>query len=141
MAGGPYSVTAFYSGAPDYSSSNNSGSPLNQTISADGTSTSLSSNVNPSTFGQNVTFTAAVAAEAPGGGTPTGTATILVDGSTLCAGPLVSGSLVCSSNTLTAGTHQLTATYSASTNYSASTSPTLTQGVNQACDDHDRHIL
>ncbi len=132
VAGGPYSVTAFYSGATDYASSNDSGSPLVQTVSPDATSTSLTSNTNPSTFGENVSFTAAVTANTPGAGTPTGTATISVDGSTLCTGSLVSGQITCSSSTLSAGTHQLSASYSASTNYGASTSPTLTQGVNQA---------
>ena len=133
VAGGPtYSVTAAYSGAPDYASSNNSGSPLIQTISADATSTSLVSNVNPSTFGQTITFTATVTANAPGAGTPTGTVTVSADGSTLCTGPASSGQLTCPVSTLAAGTHQLTASYSASTNYGESSSPTLTQGVNQS---------
>ncbi len=133
VAGGPaYSVTAFYGGAPDYASSNNSGSPLIQTIGPDATTTSLSSSTNPSTYGQNVNFTATVTANAPGGGTPTGTVTISVDGSTLCTGLLGEGQFTCSSSTLTAGTHQLSATYAASTDYGSSISPTLAQGVNQA---------
>jgi large repetitive protein len=132
VLGGPtYSVTADYTAGPGYASSD-SASPLIQTIAPDPTSTSLVSNTNPSTFGQNVTFTATVTANSPGSGIPTGTATILADGSTLCTGVLDSGELTCSASTLPAGTHQLTATYTASADYGASNSPTLTQGVNQS---------
>ena len=133
VGGGPtYSVTGFYSGAPDYSPSDNSGSPLLQTIVPAATSTTITSNTNPSAFGQSVIFTATVAPIAPGGGVPTGTATVSADGSTLCTGSLVSGRLTCTVGSLTAGTHQLTASYAASTDYGASTSSTLTQGVNQS---------
>jgi hypothetical protein len=132
VAGSPYSVTAFYSGASDYSSSNNSGSPLTQTISADATSTAVTSNTNPSTFGQSVTFTATVTSSAPGSGVPTGSATISADGSLLCGGALAGGQFACPVSALTAGTHQITASYSASTDYNSSTSPTITQGVNQS---------
>ncbi len=133
VSGGPdYLVSAFYSGAPDYSSSNDAESPLVQVIGPDATTTSLASDTNPSTYGQNVNFTATVTPDAPGGGTPTGTVTISSDGSTLCSGAVDSGELSCPSSTLTAGTHRLTATYSMSTDYLASTSSTLTQGVNQS---------
>jgi large repetitive protein len=132
VAGSPYSVTAFYGGATDYASSNNSGSPLTQAIGADATATSVTSNTNPSTFGQSVTFTATVTASAPGSGVPAGSATISADGLLLCGGALTAGQFTCPVSTLTAGTHQITASYSASTDYNSSTSPTITQGVNQS---------
>ncbi len=133
VSGGPsYLVSAFYSGASDYSSSNDVETPLIQVIAPDATTTSLTSDTNPSTFGQNVNFTAIVTSNAPGGGTPTGTVTISADGSTFCSGLVDSGELSCGSSTLTAGTHQLVATYSASPDYRTSTSSTLTQGVNQS---------
>ena len=133
-AGSPYSVTAFYTGPGDYSSSDNTGSPLSQVVGAGSTSTTLTSLPNPSTYGQSVTFTATVTAVGPGVGTPSGTVTFTADGGTvLCASvPMVSGVATCSLNTLIAGTHTVVATYNASGDFGGSTSPILLQGVNQS---------
>ena len=45
--------------------------------------TTLTSSANPAVPGQSVTFTAIIAAVAPGGGTPTGSVTFTSNGTTL----------------------------------------------------------
>jgi hypothetical protein len=93
-------------------------------------STAVSSSLNPSTYGQAVSFTATVT-----GNSPTGTVQFTVDGSafgspvTLASGSATSGS----TSTLTQGTHTVTATYSGDGNNQGSTG-TLSGGqvVNQA---------
>ncbi|TLX65623.1 MAG: Ig-like domain repeat protein, partial [Thaumarchaeota archaeon] len=92
------------------------------------TTTTVSSSLNPSTVGDSVSFTAAISPTPDGGtvqfqidgvdfGTP-----VAVDSS----GSATSGS----TDTLTAGDHQIKATYSGTTNFAASIG-TLTQTVNQ----------
>ena len=53
---------------------------LTQTVKKAGTTAGVTSSVNPSVFGQSVTFTVTVTANAPGSGTPTGTVQFKVDG-------------------------------------------------------------
>lgn len=93
------------------------------------TTTAVSSSLNPSTYGQPVTFTAAVTASS---GTPTGTVTFKNGTSTLGTATLSSGSAKLKSSTLGVGTHSITATYNGSTSYATSTSTVLSQVVSQA---------
>jgi hypothetical protein len=93
------------------------------------TSTALMSSLNPSKYGQSVTFTATVSSTS---GTPTGTV-IFYDGSTaLGSATLSSGSTSLSTSSLSAGSHSITAAYQGSTGFGPSTSPVLTQVVNGA---------
>jgi hypothetical protein len=93
------------------------------------TTTTLGSSLNPSVYGQAVTFTASVSSTA---GTPTGTV-ILYDGSTsIGSGTLISGSASISVSSLAAGTHSITAAYQASGSFIGSTSAPLSQKVNIA---------
>src|SRR5208283_3811834 len=72
------------------------------------TTTTLVSSLNPSVYGQAVTFTAAVSAAS---GTPTGTV-IFYDGSTsLGSATLANGSASLSTSTLAVGSHSITAAY------------------------------
>jgi hypothetical protein len=88
--------------------------------------------VNPSVFGQVVTFTAKVSVTAPGAGTPTGTVSFL-DGTTLLgsAPPDATGSAVLMT-TLPVGSHSITASYGGDPNFVGSTSSAVSQAVKQA---------
>jgi hypothetical protein len=95
------------------------------------TSTSLTSSLNPSTFGQIVTFTATVTSAAAG--TPTGTVTFRDGGVAIGTAALnASGQASFSTAALSVGTHTITAVYGGSLNFATSTSGTLTQTVNRA---------
>ncbi len=87
----------------------------------------------PVQVGQAVTFTATVAPTAANSTKPTGTVQFQVDGVNYgSAVALVNGVATSqATSTLSAGSHAVTAVYSADTNYAASTSPTYTQTVGQ----------
>jgi len=90
----------------------------------------LVSSLNPSTPGQNVTFTATVAGSGP---VPTGTVTFLDGFSTLASSPLNgSGVATYSTTLLGVGTHSISAQYNSDANYGGAVSSTLAQVVGQA---------
>ena len=72
LAVGNHPVTAVYIGDSTFKTSSNTLAG-GQTVNKADSSTSVASSVNPSVFGQSVTFNATVAAAAPGVGTPAGT--------------------------------------------------------------------
>src|SRR6267378_91562 len=92
--------------------------------------TTVTSSVNPSVFGQSVTFTAAVSGVGP---TPTGTVTFQ-DGGVNIAGcvnrALAAGTTTCVTSVLGVGVHSITGVYSGDVNFNPSTSAPLTQTVN-----------
>jgi uncharacterized repeat protein (TIGR01451 family) len=93
------------------------------------TTTSLGSSVNPSVFGQSVTFTATVSS---GGGTPTGGTVTFMDGATsLGTVALSGGTASVSTSSLSVAAHTITATYSGSAGFSGS-SGSVAQSVNKA---------
>jgi uncharacterized delta-60 repeat protein len=103
--------------------------PLSGTgVASFSSSTSLTSSLNPSTFGVAVTFTATVNST---GGTPTGTVTFKDGVNTLGTGTLSSGKAIFQTSTLAAGAHSMTAAYGGTTSFASSTSAVLTQTVNQ----------
>jgi hypothetical protein len=130
LAVGDRAVAAVYSGNSSFATGTGS---VTQTVDPAGTTTTVTSSVNPSSFGQPVSFTATVAPVAPGAGTPTGTVQFFVDGSafgdpaTLGSGVAVSGV----TSTLSVGLHPVTATYAATDDFTASTSGALSQSVGQ----------
>jgi hypothetical protein len=87
------------------------------------TTTSVASSVNPSVVGQSVTFTATVTANAPGGGTPTGTVQFLIDGINFGNPVTLSGGQATSSSisSLAVGGHTVTASYSGDGSFATST--------------------
>ena len=93
------------------------------------TTTNLSSSLNPSTYGQAVTFTANVTGP---GGTPTGSVTFSDGATQLGTATLSSGNATFTTSVLTAGGHSITASYSGDTNFAAGISGPLAQNVNQA---------
>jgi hypothetical protein len=130
LAPGNYSVTASYGGDGNFTGGTTA--VLTQTVNQDATTAKVTSSKNPSVFGQGVTFTATVAAAAPGTGTPTGTLELL-DGSTvLDTATLASGKASFSATALAVGGHPITVIYSGDGNFAGNTSAVLSQAVNQA---------
>jgi hypothetical protein len=102
---------------------------LTQTVNGSTSTTTLTSSVNPSVFGQTVTLTAMVTG--PGSGTPTGTVSFF-DGSTLLGtSAMTGGQGTLSVSGFTGGNHTLTATYGGDSNFGSSTSGAITQTVNK----------
>jgi hypothetical protein len=123
-----HSITASYNGDANFNSSTSG--TLTQTVNMDGTATSLASSVNPTVYGQSVTFTATVSAAAPGSGTPTGTVTFMDGATTLGTGTLSGGTASFTTSSLAAGSHSITAVYGGNPSFNASTSSALGQTVN-----------
>jgi hypothetical protein len=95
------------------------------------TSTALTSNANPSTYGDTVTFTSTVTAS-PSNPSGAGTVTFRNGTTVLCSNvPLTGNTATCTTAALTAGGHAITAAYGGATGYASSTSATLTQNVNK----------
>jgi Bacterial Ig-like domain (group 3)/Calx-beta domain len=102
--------------AENFSGSSGTG-PL--TVAQAASTTAVSSSVNPSEFGQSVTFTATVTSS---GGTPTGTVQFKDGGSNLGSPqPVTAGVAQLTTSSLASGTHTITAEYSGDTNFIAST--------------------
>ena len=86
----------------------------------------LTSSVNPSFFGQEVTFTGTLSGAA---GTPTGSVTFYDGGTTICTSqPMTSGAATCSTPTLAIGQHTIKAVYSGDSVYDSATA-SMTQTV------------
>ncbi|HEV8723216.1 MAG TPA: Ig-like domain repeat protein, partial [Candidatus Binatia bacterium] len=99
----------------------------------------VTSSVNPSVYGQSVTFTATVTAVAPGVGTPTGTVQFKIDGVNFGSAKILSSGSATSDATtsLAVGARSITSVYSGDTNFNAtgtgsSTAPAFTQNINKA---------
>ncbi|MEV6569284.1 Ig-like domain repeat protein [Streptomyces kronopolitis] len=120
-SGGPYAVTAAYSGDTDFTAS---GGGVTQTVGQAPSATTVTASPDPSVTGQPVTVTATVAAAAPGAGNPTGTVTFdFGDGSATVTAP-VSGGVATAAHTWTgtAGSpYTVTAAYSGDADFSPAT--------------------
>jgi hypothetical protein len=127
LAAGAHSIVASYGGDSNFTGSTST--VLTQNVQA-ATSTALTSSLNPSAFGQAVTFTATVT-----GATPTGTVTFK-DGATVIGTGTLNGAGVATFtiSSLAVGNHSITATYNGDTNNPPSTSAVLTQSVNVPAD-------
>lgn len=126
-----YAVTAVYN-SWTAASAPSSSVTVSNTI---GTTTTLTSSSNPSVVGQQVTYTATVAATS-GSATPTGSVTFKDETNTaLCGGAqtLTAGSALCSVTYTAPGSHSITATYGGTTGFNGSaTSSALVQSINKA---------
>ena len=127
LAIGVHSITATFSGDTNHATSTSPA--ITQTVQ-EGTTTVLASSQNPSTQGQNVTFTATVT-PGPGGVTPDGTVTFMNGAATLGTQPLTAGSASFSTTTLPIGVSSITAVYSgdAANGIQGSTSNAVMQDV------------
>jgi hypothetical protein len=129
LAVGSHAIAASYGGDSSFAASASSGKAL--TVKPDGTTTTLTSLPNPSTFGQSVIFIATVTVNSPGGGVPGGTVTFKDGQTTLGTATLnASGVAIFTTSSLSLGSHSITAGYGGSVNYKTSTSATLMQVVN-----------
>ena len=127
LPAGNWTVTADYSGDAIFTASTGT---VVQVVNQDVTSTGLVSSANPSASGDTVTFTATVTA-ITGTGAPTGTVDFL-DGTTVVgSGTLASGVATFSTAGLAVGSHDITAVYNGDAAFIGSTSPIVTQVVNQ----------
>ena len=129
---GSHTYNGTYNGTGNFAVS--VAAPLTFSVNKAPTTTVInSSSLNPSTYGQPVTFTATVTSNNPGAGVPTGTITFQKGGAVLGSGT-VSGSGVATYTTmptqLTGGADKITATYNPDTNHAKSVSPVFTQTVN-----------
>jgi hypothetical protein len=131
LAVGTHSIAASYSGDANFTTSTSTA--ITQTVGKNSTSTTLSSSIGSSTFGQAVSFTATVAASAPGGGTPTGTIQFQIDGSNFGGPVSLSNGMATSASisSLSAVLHTVKAIYSGDTSFITSAA-TLAQNINQA---------
>jgi hypothetical protein len=120
---GVYTVNYVFAATSEFSGVSNSNGRL--TVNKTASSTSLSATPNPSSPGQQVTFTATVTGT---GGTPSGTVTFSDGGTTLGTGTLINGATTYQTTSLSAGSHTITATYNGDSNFGTS-SGTVTQVV------------
>jgi hypothetical protein len=127
LAPGSYSISAAYGG--DGSFLNSTSNAVAQTVNQASANVALSSSLNPSTAGQSVTFTAVVAAVAPGAGTPTGSVTFFDGNSSIGSAMLSGGTSTFSTASLPVGSDAITAVYGGDINFATQTSPALTQTV------------
>jgi uncharacterized protein YjdB len=121
---GAHSIKAQYNGSSTYSSAS---AVVTQTINKASTTTTLTSNRNPSNVGQSVTFTATVSASAASGSVQ------FLDGATILGTVTLSaGRASLSTASLSAGSHSITAKYIGDARYNGSTSAVVTQTVKKS---------
>lgn len=124
LAAGTHAIMATYSGSLNFAGSIGG---LSQQVDPAATTTTLTSDQNPSAYRQSVTFTATVTSPA---GVPTGTVDLYVDGTLIGSSLLSNGDATFSGVYLMVGSHPITATFTGSDSYAASTSQVVTQVVN-----------
>jgi len=128
LSSGNHDIVAAYLG--DASNLPSTSVVLAQTVNKIGTTTTITSSLNPSAFGQLVNFTATIA-PLSGSLIPTGTIQFLVNG-TVTGSPvtLTGGHASFVMSSLSAGTHSISAIYSGNAIFAASTG-TLIQTTHQ----------
>jgi hypothetical protein len=135
LAAGSHTVTVTYTNADGNFSGSSGSLSGGQTVNAANTTTALGSSVNPSVFGQSVTFTATVTANAPSTASVNTGSVVFKDGATTLGTVTVNASGVAAFTTsatqLAAGSHSITASYSDGVSFNSS-SGSVTQVVNAA---------
>src|SRR5262249_50740925 len=104
----PHTISAIYSTDAFHLASNNS-APM--TVNLANTTTTLTSSVNPSVFGQTVTFKAIVQFVPPADGKATGTVTFYDGGVAIGTGTLGKGGTTFTTSSLAVGNHNITTSY------------------------------
>ena len=123
---GTHTITAAYSGASNFSGSTSPG--FAQAVKTATTTSTPTSSLGTSTYGQSVTFTVAVNPS-----NATGTMQFY-NGSIALGAParLLNGTAALTTTALNAGTSSITAMYSGDSDFVGSTSPAFIQTVNKA---------
>ncbi len=125
LTGGTHQIVASYGG--DANNSASTSPALTQTVTQSSTTTTLTSSLNPSIFGQSVTFRTTITGTAgPAAGNPTGAYVYTIDGVAL---PPLTVNHTYTTSALSVGTHTVTVSYSGDASYIASASAPLTQTV------------
>ncbi len=134
LAVGSHSITAVYQGSNTYAGSTSNSST--EKVKQASTNTSLSSNDRTGVAGQTIIFTATIAVVSPGSGIPTGTVTFKDGNTVLGAGTnsVAGGRLqtTFSINSLSIGTHSITATYGGDADFGDSKSSSVTEVVSKS---------
>ncbi|HUD64481.1 MAG TPA: Ig-like domain repeat protein [Candidatus Sulfotelmatobacter sp.] len=128
LAAGAHSITAVYGGSGNDVPSTSGA--LAHTVNKAATSTLITSSVNPSSFGQSVTFKATVKSSTTG--TPAGTVTFKDGATNLSTVALIGGVATFNTGALSVGSHSITVSYSGNVDFLTSTSAKLTQTVKKA---------
>jgi hypothetical protein len=122
---GSQSIVATYSG--DANDVGSASAPLLLSVQIATSSSTVTSNLNPSVVLSPVTFSVTVTSN---GGIPTGSVTFSADGVSIGTGTLnADGTATVMDATLTVGSHSITAAYAGDTDDAPSNSPALTQIV------------
>lgn len=133
LAPGQHEIRAVYVGNFNF---DGQVATTDQAVGAAATVTGVASGTNPTTYGDPVTLTATVANAAPGPGAPTGSVTFRDGDEVLGVADLTTadGATTASLEVegLSAGSHEVTATYSGDVSHVTSTSPVLVQVVDRA---------
>ena len=126
LAVGTHSITAAYSGDPNFAAST---STVLSQVAATGkaNTTAVTSSANPSAFNQSVTFTATVSTAL--GGTPTGTVKFLDGVTSLGVGTLSAGVTTFTTSSLAIGSHSITAQYNGDSVFAPTVSSAVAQVV------------
>jgi hypothetical protein len=131
-------ITASYNGNSQFGGSGSRAVDVN--VQKDGTSVDISSSASTIDVGQSITFTALVAPDAPGSGTPTGTVTFRDGQNTLGTEPLNGGTAVFTTDALMSGPHEISAVYGGDRDFLSNTSSSLGEMVSAAEYDTVTHV-
>ena len=129
LAVGGHTITIHYSGDSTFVSGNSTA--ITQTVDQADTATTVTPSVNPTDYGQPVTFTATVSAASPGSGTPSGQVTFYDGTTAVDTETLKSGTAGYTTSALSLAGHSITAKYLGNTDFAISTSTAITQTVDQ----------
>jgi autotransporter-associated beta strand protein len=126
-----HEIAVTYEGGGIYASETQTLSSGQVVNSADTTTSVISLDLT-TVFGEQVTFMAIVGAASPGSGTPTGSVEFFDGVTSLGTSSLTSGVAMLSTSILSVAGHTITAVYLGDSNFTTSTSSSITQVVGQA---------